>query len=87
MNIFYHKKVGINMIKFWINIFKMFIPMIICIIFAIIIKYFIPINTVLVLLAQIFVYTVLYCALVWKFSMNNYERDLILKPMNKLKRI
>ena len=84
MNIFYHKKVGINMIKFWINIFKMFIPMIICIIFAVMIKYFIPINTVLVLLAQIFVYTVLYCALVWKFSMNNYERDLILKPINKI---
>lgn len=87
MNVFYHKKVGINIIKFWKSIFKMFIPMIICIIFAIIIKYFIPINTVLVLLVQIFIYTLLYCILVWHFSMNSYEKDLIKIPMNKIIRI
>lgn len=87
MNVFYHKKVGINIIKFWKSIFKMFIPMIICIIFAIIIKYFIPINTVLVLLVQIFIYTLLYCILVWHFSMNSYEKDLIKIPMNKIMRI
>lgn len=84
MNIFYQKKVGINIIEFWKNILTMSIPMIFVIILAIILKTIVPINTVIVLVAQIVLYTLIYCLIVYKFSINEYEKQLILKPINKI---
>ena len=84
MNIFYQKKIGINIIKFWKNILTMSIPMIFVIILAIILKTIVPINSVIVLVAQIVLYTLIYCLIVYKFSINEYEKQLILKPINKI---
>ena len=84
MNIFYHKKIGINIFEFWKNIFKMSIPMVFVVILAIILKIFIPINSNFILIIQILIYTLVYCFIVYKFSINEYERQLILKPINKL---
>lgn len=84
MNIFYQKKIGINIIKFWKNILTMSIPMIFVIILAIILKIIVPINSVIVLVAQIVLYTLIYCLIVYKFSINEYEKQLILKPINKI---
>lgn len=84
MNIFYQKKIGINIIKFWKNILTMSIPMIFVIILAIILKTIVPINSVIVLVAQIVLYTLIYCLIVYRFSINEYEKQLILKPINKI---
>lgn len=84
MNIFYQKKVGINIVKFWKNILAMSIPMIFAIILAIILKIIVPINSVIVLVAQIVLYTLIYCLIVYKFSINDYEKQLILKPINRI---
>lgn len=84
MNIFYQKKIGINIIKFWKNILTMSIPMIFVIILAIILKTIVPINSVIVLVAQIVLYTLIYCLIIYRFSINEYEKQLILKPINKI---
>lgn len=84
MNIFYQKKIGINIIKFWKNILTMSIPMIFVIILAIILKTIVPINSVIVLVSQIVLYTLIYCLIVYKFSINKYEKQLILRPINKI---
>ena len=86
MNVFYHKKIGINIIEFWKNILKMSIPIVVFVCLAIGIKYFIPINSIPLLILQILIYTALYSAFVWKWSMNDYERELIIKPIRKLKK-
>ena len=87
MNIFYHKKIGINIIEFWKNILKMTIPIGICVCIAIIIKIFIPITTIPMLILQILIYSIIYMIFVWKWSMNDYERELILKPLEKIKKV
>lgn len=84
MNIFYQKKIGINIVKFWKNILTMSIPMIFVIILAIILKTIVPINSIIVLVAQIVLYTLIYCLIVYKFSINEYEKQLILKPINRI---
>ncbi len=86
MNIFYRKKIGINILEFWKNILRMSIPMVFVIILAIILKIFIPINNEFILVAQILLYAVVYCLSVYEFSINEYEKQLILKPINKLVR-
>lgn len=86
MNIFYNKKAGINIKKFWKNIAKMSIPVVICIVLAIIMKYMCPINNNLTLIVHILGYTIVYAIFMWCLGMNKYEKDLVIKPFNKLKK-
>lgn len=84
MNIFYHKRIHIDMIKFWKNIGKMSIPVAICIIVGIIIKIINPIYTILNLVIQIICYTILYIIVMWKIGMNSYEKNIFMKPIKKI---
>lgn len=86
MNIYYHKKIGLDIPNFWKSILKMLIP--ITILFVI--SYFIN-NTILCeswikLLLKISLYTIMYFILVYYVAMNNYEKNLVNKLINKFKR-
>ena len=84
LNIYYHKKVGINIIEFWKNIIKMSIPIFFVVIFGIVLNLILKYDNILILIVKIFLYSIVYCIIVWKFSMNNYEKELIINPLNKL---
>ena len=77
MNIFYYKKIKIDIPLFWKNIFKMSIPMLIAILIAIILKQVWTINSSLILIIQIVIYTIIYGILVWKKSMNEEEKNMV----------
>ena len=77
MNIFYYKKIKIDIPLFWKNIFKMSIPILIAIVIAIILKQVWTINSLLILIIQIVIYTVIYGIVVWKKSMNEEEKNMI----------
>ena len=85
LNIYYHKKVGINMIEFWKNIFKMSVPVIIAVILGIGINKILVSNSIILLLIKIILYTILYTILMWKLGMNQYEKSLVLKPLEKIR--
>lgn len=84
LNIYYHKKVGINMIEFWKNILRMSIPIVFVVLFGIGLNMLIVSDSILILAVKIVLYTAVYGLLIWFFGMNNYEKDLIRKPVNKL---
>ena len=84
MNIFYYKKTHINIPEFWKNILKMSIPVLVVAFFGVIIKKVWPIDNNLKLVIQILIYTVLYLGIMWKFGTNQYEKELVTKPLNKL---
>lgn len=84
LNIYYHVKVGINMIEFWKNILKMSIPMIIVFLIGIGINRIVPDKSIIVYGGKILAYTLVYCASVYLFAMNKYEKDLIRRPINKI---
>ena len=79
LNIYYHKKVGINMIEFWKNIFKMSIPVAISVICGIIMNKILISSSILVLLIKIILYTVIYTFFMWKIGMNKYEKKIIIE--------
>ena len=85
LNIYYHKKVGINMIEFWKNIFKMSAPVIIAVILGIGINKILVSSSIILLLIKIILYTILYTILMWKLGMNQYEKSLVLKPLEKIR--
>lgn len=84
LNIFYHKKVGINMIEFWKNIFKMSIPIIFVVIFGVVLNIVWISSSIIVLGIKIVLYAGVYAVMMWLFGMNEYEKGLVMKPLNKI---
>lgn len=84
LNIYYHKKVGINMIEFWKNILKMSIPVLFAIVFGIILNKTMISDSIIILGIKIALYSIVYVIFMWTLGMNNYEKELIGKPINKV---
>lgn len=84
MNIYYKVKQGINISRFWKEIAKMnFAPFILSISF-IYAMYDTIIESWSKLALWIFIYTVTYIVLLYKVSMNQYERTLLMEPIKKI---
>ena len=84
LNIYYHKKVKIDIIRFWKEIGRMAIPAIIIFLIGFGINIvFEPTNTVIIII-QIIIYTFLYSLFMWLFAFNKYEKELILKPIKSV---
>ncbi len=84
MNVYYHKKIGIDIKYFWKNIIKI-LPGIICSMFlGVIISRIFNTEKLIYLIIAIGIYFVIYIASMWFLSMNKYEKDLILKPILRI---
>lgn len=77
MNWYYYKKIGLDIPRFWKEIFKiMIIPVVMCVV-TVSISVVVNFYSVLVLLSGIIIYTVLFCVLNWRFVMNSYEKEIV----------
>lgn len=85
MNIYNHKKVGIDIIAFWKSIAKILPGYIIPVVTGVLIMNFIQIDSYFTLLWTILLYCVVFIISVWFISMNKYEKDLFIKPIHKIK--
>ena len=84
LNIYYHKKVGINVIEFWKSIIKMTIPMIILIVAIVILMHFVTLHGYVNLIVFGAIYTILYCLTCYFLVMNDYEKNIVNKVLIKL---
>ena len=84
MNIYYYKKANIDIPRFWKNILKMSIPIVILLIATYITNYILLSTNIVILGSKIMIYLILYTILVWRFTLNDYEKNLIKKPINKI---
>lgn len=84
MNVYYKVRQGINIKKFWKEIAKMnIVPLMMsaCFMFAI---YDTPIDSWLKLALWMGLYAIMYIAVLYKFSMNKYERNLFREPIKRM---
>lgn len=84
LNIYYHKKVGINVIEFWKSIIKMTIPMIIPITAIVFFMHFVTLHGYVNLIVFGGIYTILYCLNCYFLVMNDYEKNIVNKVLIKL---
>lgn len=84
LNIYYHKKVGIDMIEFWKNILFMTIPVVITFLIGIILNRIIINNSFIWLFFKIAIYTIIYSVFMWFIAMNKYEKETIIKPLKNI---
>lgn len=86
MNWYYWKKVKLDIILFWINIIKMWIPYLgISLIYILFIKEHMILTSWMGLFTGILVYVLMYIIVSWLFVMNDYEKGLIRQPLIKIK--
>lgn len=84
MNIYYHKKIGLDMIEFWKEIGQMsLIPALLCFLCLILFQY-VLLDSLLLLVTAIILYSMVYAVSFWFKGMNQYERNLFLKPIKRL---
>lgn len=84
MNIYYWKRVNINIPLFWNNILRMSIPVIITMIIGYGLNYFISDYKIMTFILKGIVYVGVYVALMWLLGMNKDEKKEILNPMKKI---
>ena len=84
MNIYYRARQKIDIVCFWIEIVKMtIVPAILCVVTYYLLQQVI-LDSVLKLVVGIGLYLIVYLPLFFKFSMNQYERDLVIMPVKRL---
>lgn len=83
INIYYQKRVGINVIKFWKEIIKMSIPFVIPIIIILVIMKFITLHGYINLIVFGGIYTVIYSMICYFLVMNQYEKNIVNKVLKK----
>ena len=89
MNWYYYKKIGIDIPRFWKNIIKMaIVPIVMCAITLTLTKFtgLISLNNWLTFFIGVGIYAAIYIFIMYKFIINDYERDLIRKPVKGLLR-
>ena len=84
INIYYWKKVDIDIPLFWKNILKMSIPIVITMIFGYLLNYFIKDYSIVNFILKGSFYTAIYGILIWIIGMNKEEKTEILKPVRKI---
>jgi O-antigen/teichoic acid export membrane protein len=82
MNIYYYKKQKLDIITFFKEISKMsIIPIIVTILFLVIDNIIDIKISISSLILEIAIFSIIYFPLLWKFSMNSYERNMLSRPI------
>lgn len=87
MNIYYSIKQKIDIISFWKQIIKMMSAPIVLSIIGLWSSFYFDYNNIITLIIGIVIFSVIYVFLCWCFMMNQYERNLIFKPIHQLFKI
>lgn len=84
MNIYYQKKVGINVIGFWKSILKMVPGVLIPFVIGLVFNFVFTSYNWGIFIFEVLVIVLVYCCSVYFLSMNKYEKDLFTSPIKKL---
>lgn len=83
MNVYYHKVVGLDIPAFWRTILKMAIIPVFMTAVGLTSISFIAIRSWMAFLTGVMLYTSVFVLLMYCFAMNDYEKDIIRKPVKK----
>lgn len=85
MNIYYHKRCNIDMLAYWKNIFCISRGFVIPIVVGVLYKHFTDCTKVGYWALGIVVYATVYIISAWFLSMNEYEKEIVIKPLKTIK--
>lgn len=83
MNIYYYKKICINIPLFWQEIIKMSLSPFLLGISGWGILHYIPLDNIMSFIIALVVFITIYLPVIWFTSMNSYERNLLKTPLKQ----
>lgn len=86
MNIYYHRRIGLNIPLFWRNILFMSIPVLVSCLYGYGINYYIIQDGFLILGGKIILFSIGFFGLMWLWGLNEYEKDLFSSPIKRVLR-
>lgn len=84
MNWYYKKKVGLDVKSFWKQILKIYIVPLVMGILGLYISKYIDFYNIINMILGIVVYTIVFAIINWLLVMNDYEKNLVRKPIKKV---
>lgn len=84
INIYYAKVIKLNIIRFWKEIIKQSVPLLIPIIIILLIINITSITGIISVLIYGTIYVILYSITAYYISMNNYEKEIVQSLLNKV---
>ena len=86
INIYYHKVIGLNVIKFWKEIVKMSLYFVLPVVIILIFKNFIKLKGILSIVIYGLIYGICYLITLYKLVFNNYEHEIVKKILYRIKK-
>ena len=84
MNWYYQRVIGLDIVRFWKENGKIFIiPTVMCSIILLAAQY-VDFYNVITMIIGIVMYTIVYCIANWIFVMNDYEKQLLTSPFQRI---
>lgn len=87
INWYYHTHCNLDIPRFWKNILRMSLGLLIPIAFGIGVTHWLDLSSMVQLVIGIAAYAAVYCVSMWLIGMNRFEKDLIGRPLKKLWRM
>jgi len=84
MNIYYNRRIGLNIPLFWRNIIRMTMPVLVVLLFGYGINNLVGQSSIFLLACNIVLYTIIYVVIMWFFGLNMYEKELFMSPVKKI---
>lgn len=85
INIYYQKKVGLDMILFWKNILKMSIPIFVAMIIGYCLNIYLESITMINFILKVKIYSIVYGIFLYRFALNDYEKEHINNCLFKIR--
>lgn len=86
MNIYYSKKIGLDVLAFWKNILLITIPVTLSTIFGLVLtETIVPLNSINNFLVGIIIFSMVFLTINWFMGMNNSEKNIIISILKQLK--
>lgn len=84
MNVYYHKKLGLNIPLFWKNILVMSVPVLLALLLGYGITLLILPDNILYFIIKAVIFAIIYITLMWTMGINEYEKNLFFTPIKRL---
>ena len=85
INLYYYRKIKINIPKFWGEIATMTIPVVISMFCGFLINKLISINGYMGIAIKGTIFSIIFVFIMFKYGVNEYEEQLFLNPIKKIK--
>ena len=84
MNLYYHYKIGLDMLRFWKEIAKITLASVPVLLFGALVIHRLTYSSFFIFILWIFIYSAIFAVTMFFLGFNSNERQMVLEPLKKI---